>query len=121
MLRILCKVMKIFRKKNPLEPAQGFAYAVQTGDYVGEMFVYVDSNILTHNFLSVPAMKNRNIPKNQFILGMNNHIIEFVEKVPKQVFRVIEAQYKENENSNHRRQQPDSPHFLDCEEPIEKD
>ena len=113
--------MKMFKKKDPLQPQQGFAYAVQTGDYVGEMFVYINSNILAHNFLSLPSMQNRNIPKNQFIIGMNNSIIEFVEKIPNRVFRVVEAQYTENENSNHRRQQPNSSHLLDCEESIKED
>jgi hypothetical protein len=53
-----------------------------------------------HKFLSIPLMKNRNIPKDKFIFGMNNHIIEYVERVPKQFLSVIEAQYQKNENSN---------------------
>ena len=45
-------------------------------------------------------MQNRNIPKNQLIIGMNNSIIEFVEKIPNRVFRVVEAQYIENEKNS---------------------
>jgi hypothetical protein len=91
--------MKIF-KKDPLKLQIGNAYAVQTGDYAGEMLVYISTDFMFHKFLSIPLMKNRNIPKDKFIFGMNNHIIEYVERVPKQFLSVIEAQYQKNENSN---------------------
>lgn len=91
--------MKIF-KKDPLIPQKGNTYAVQTGDYAGEMLVYLDTDFLYHKFLSIPLMKNRNIPKDKFTFGMNNHIIEYVEKIPKKFLCVIEAQYQKNENTD---------------------
>jgi hypothetical protein len=91
--------MKIF-KKDPLKLQPGNVYAVQTGDYAGEMLVYVLTDFMYHKFLSIPLMKNRNIPKEKFVFGMNNHIIEFVERVPKKFYSIIEAQYQKNENSN---------------------
>ena len=91
--------MKIF-KRDPAIPKKGSVYAVQTGDYAGEMLVHVDTDFLFHKFLSVPLMVNRNIPKDKFTFGMNNHIIEYVEKMPKKFLCVIEAQYQKNENSN---------------------
>lgn len=91
--------MKIF-KKDLLKLQKGNVYAVQTGDYAGEMLVYISTDFLYHKFLSVPLMQNRNIPKDKFIFGMNNHIIEYVERVPKKFLCVIEAQHQKNENSN---------------------
>lgn len=91
--------MKIF-KKDLLKLKEGNVYAVQTGDYAGEMLVYISTDFMYHKFLSIPLMKNRNIPKDKFIFGMNNRIIEYVERVPKKFLSVIEAQYQKNENSN---------------------
>ena len=91
--------MKIF-KKEPLKLISGDTYAVLTGDYAGEMLVYVYTDVLYHKFLSLPLMENRNIPKEKFVFGMNNHIIEFVERVPKKFYKVIEAQHQKNENIN---------------------
>lgn len=91
--------MKIF-KKDPLNLQKGNTYAVQTGDYAGEMLVYISTDFMYHKFLSLPLMINRNIPKDKFVFGMNNHIIEYVERVPKKFLCVIEAQYQKNENSN---------------------
>lgn len=93
--------MRIFQKKKDYnKPEQGWIYAVTAGDYVGEMLVYIRSDVFAHNFLSLPEMVNRRIPKDKFIFGMNEAIIEFVENVPKKYFGLIEAQFNKNEKSD---------------------
>lgn len=75
-------------------------YAVQTGDYAGQMFIVIK---ITKDYvacLSVPTMENVKIPMFSFELGRNNDIIKYVERVPRSVYKVSAAQYNKNENSN---------------------
>tara|TARA_R110000764_G_scaffold144681_1_gene232459 strand:- start:4551 stop:4808 length:258 start_codon:yes stop_codon:yes gene_type:complete len=75
-------------------------YACSHGDYTGQMFVVIEVKDQQVNCLQVPDMKNIQIPTDTFDIGRNSHIIELVEVVPKDVFEVTTAQYKQNENSN---------------------
>jgi hypothetical protein len=51
----------------------------------------------------MPDMVTTKIPQKDFDDGISKEIIKFVEKVPKYVFKVIEMQYKKNENTDNRR------------------
>ena len=84
-------------------------YAVEQGDYVGRMFAIVDPRDDVIGCLSLPRMENIEVPIESFDTGRNNDIIKFVERVPKDVYSVIEAQYKNNENPNNRREQLNTP------------
>ena len=75
-------------------------YAVQTGDYVGQMFIVCEVTDNEVGCLSVPAMSNVKVPKESWTTGRNSDIIEYVEKMSKDVFKVCSAQYNKNENSN---------------------
>ena len=86
-------------------------YAVETGDYVGKMFAVVDPKKDTIGCLILPQMENVNVPIESFDNGRNNDIIKLVEKLPRNVYSVVEAQYKKNENSNNRRQQFNTPNI----------
>jgi hypothetical protein len=91
-------VKRIFSKeKHSLRTRD--AYAVQTGDYVGEIFVFIESTPTHHNFISVPKNINRYIPKEKFDFARNNNIIELVERIPRDVYRVLVKQFKYNENN----------------------
>jgi hypothetical protein len=79
---------------------KGDLFAVQTGDYVGQMFVVVDQTKGVVDCLSVPSMQNVNVTEEKFDFGRNNGIIEYVETVTKDVFNVIHAQYTKNANIN---------------------
>jgi hypothetical protein len=96
-------------------------YAVETGDYVGQMFVVVEIDNDTIGCLSLPEMKNIMVPKESFDSGRNNNIIKLVEELPKNVYSVVEAQYNNNENSDSRRQQLNTPNVLYSKESVEKD
>ena len=96
-------------------------YAVETGDYVGQMFAIVDPRDDVIGCLSLPRMENIEVPIQSFDTGRNNDIIKFVEKAPKDVYSVIEAQYKKNENSNNRREQLNTPNVSYSESTVKKD
>ena len=96
-------------------------YAVETGDYVGKMFAVVDPKKDTIGCLILPQMENVNVPVESFDNGRNNDIIKLVEKLPKNVYSVVEAQYKKNENSNNRRKQFNTPNISYSENPVEED
>ena len=75
-------------------------YAVQTGDYVGQMFIVCEVTEKGIGCLSVPDMKNVLVPTDKWELGRNSDIIDFVEVLPRKTFKVIKAQYTKNEDSN---------------------
>ena len=81
---------------------QGDMYACHHGQYAGQMFCFIcrDKKEQTYNFLRMPDMITTKISQKDFHNGVKNEIIKLVEKVPKYVFKVIEAQYKKNENTN---------------------
>ena len=96
-------------------------YAVETGDYVGQMFAIVEPKDDVIGCLILPHMKNINVPIESFDTGRNEDIIKFVEKLPKDVYSVVEAQYRKNENSNNRRQQLNTPNVSYSESTVEED
>ena len=96
-------------------------YAVETGDYVGQMFTIVEPKEDYVGCLALPSMENIKVPKESFETGRNSNIIKFIEKLPRNVYSVVEAQYKKNENSNNRRQQLNTPNVSYSENTVEKD
>lgn len=86
-------MFNFFKPKN--HPIKGRAYAVTAGDYFGEMLVFVEEST-DFNFLSLPDMVNRSIPKDKFHFGLENKIVEDVKQIPDKFFKIIDAQYKVN-------------------------
>jgi len=83
----------------------GYMYACHHGSYAGQMFCFIcrDKKEQTYNFLRMPDMITTEMSQKDFDDGLDKEIIKFVEKCPKYVFKVIQAQYKKNENTNNRR------------------
>ena len=71
----------------------GDTFAIQTGDYVGEMFVYMESKDETYHFLSTPKMELREVPIEEFDNGLQYDIVEYVESLPKDILKVVKRQY----------------------------
>ena len=93
-------------------------YAVETGDYVGQMFAVVDIQNDFIGCLSIPKMDNVIVPLEAFDSGRNNDIIKLVEELPNDVYEVVESQYNKNENSDNRRQQFNTPNVLYSKESV---
>ena len=98
---------------NSNHPKIQHLYAITTGTYVGEMFCMIETQNNSYRFISIPKNINREVPIDKFNIGLVNKIIEHVEKLPDEVYNVLKAQYKYNENLNYRRQQLTSPGVLD--------
>ena len=96
-------------------------YAVQSGDYAGQLFTVVEPKTDFIGCLSLPVMENIKVPIESFENGRNNDIIKFVEKLPRKVYSVVEAQYKKNEDPNNRREQLNTPDVLYSKSSVKKD
>ena len=81
----------------------GDIYAVTTGKYLGEFFVYMGSCQKYKKFLSLPKMINREIEIKHIDHALTKDILEFQEKLPREVKEVCVNQYKHNEKNIHRR------------------
>ena len=62
------------------KPKKKEIYACHHGDYAGQSFVFINEEELSYNFLRIPDMANISIPGD--------------------VYKVIQAQYKKNENTD---------------------
>ena len=91
-------VGKIFKRDKT--PKLGVPYAVQGGIYVGEMLVYIEQSNNTFCFLSIPKNIIREIPKEKFFFGVDNNILEEVEKLPNNIYNLLKAQYFYNKKRN---------------------
>ena len=89
--------MNFFKRKKKKTGLQvGDMYAVIEGDYAGQFLIYIESGTNDIRFLSSPLLENRTIPKETFDFGLENGILEYVERVPKSVRTVTRAKYDEN-------------------------
>ena len=84
--------MILFKKRKI-----GDLYACLMGDHVGKFFIIVEKHKDKFGVLAVPTMENLWIPRDKFDFGLDNGIIEYVERVPKEVRKTSEAKFKENE------------------------
>lgn len=75
-------------------------FAVTKGVFLGEMLVFIKEEGSNFCFLSLPSCENRKIPKEKFDFGIENGILDFVEKSPKDVYKVTVKQYQKNESNN---------------------
>jgi len=88
----------LFKKFKLVTPAERGMYAVNTGLYVGEFLVFISADNSSYNFLSLPRLYKRSIPKDKFEIGIKNKIITLVEILPKKVFAYCAATYKSGSN-----------------------
>ena len=91
-------MIKKLRKKeksvDASKPRQGYAYAVSTGKYLGEFFVFIETNKKSDFlFLSLPKMVKRAVPARKFGFGISNKVLEFQEILPKAITEVCIAQF----------------------------
>lgn len=84
--------MMLFWKKD--KPRKRDVFAITAGDYVGQLFNYIKQDGDDYVFLSIPDMKIQRVPKEKFELGKEQEIIEYVEKLPRNIFQVVKKQYE---------------------------
>jgi hypothetical protein len=88
------KVKSLFNKNK--RPVPGYIYAVTKGALLGELLVYIEDIKDEHSFLSLPDMKNRVITHEKFTIGINERILEVVERLPRYVYTTCKLQHKKN-------------------------
>ena len=91
--------LKIFdnffqKKKNYIE--KGSSYAVLRGDYCGEIFVFFRQDEDTLFFVSLPKMNVRKVNVVKFDIGVRDGILDFINIIPKNIYKVIECHGKNN-------------------------
>ena len=87
-LAAIIKVMDPIKKRE--------MYAVNNGDYVGQMFAVIAVDKDNVSCLSMPSMENVEVPLDKFDLGRNSDIITLVEKLSRDIWKTCEAQYNNN-------------------------
>lgn len=70
-------------------------YAVNSGQYIGEFLVYMETKDDLHIFLSLPKMLKRYVPDKSFKVGLKQKILVIVEVLPKDVYTVCKQQYEQ--------------------------
>lgn len=86
--------MKLFSFKKT--PRFGNAYAVQTGDYAGQIFIFIKKTDENYEFLSTPLMENRKVPIEKFDFALKESIIEYVNRLPRYVRNLTRLKFEEN-------------------------
>ena len=99
-MRILDIVTSLFKKKAP-NKLEGRMYAVTTGDYAGQILLFVKQVGNSYWFLSIPSNNNQEVPKDKFEFAMNYDILDYIGDLPKDIFKTVKAQFEYNENSYH--------------------
>lgn len=75
-------------------------YAVLKGTYSGEYLIYIKEQEKTYTFFSLPGKLILNVPKESFDNGFKNKIVDYVEKLPKDVYGVVESEYNSLNNKD---------------------
>lgn len=88
-------------------PKESEVFAVGTGTYVGEMWVFVEKAANDYHFLSVPKNINRFAPIDKFDWAIQYKITEFVEKLPGQVYEICKAQFMYNKKHGNHKKKPE--------------
>lgn len=94
-MKLLNDIIK--RIKSIKHPQKRYLYAVLGGVYLGEMFVLMDNQKKQKQycFLSLPDLHIRTVTYEKFEFGLNNKIVDVVEKLPKNVYLTCVAQYNQ--------------------------
>ena len=84
---------KLFSKeKNHIE--KGSSYGVLRGDYHGEIFVFFKQKDHTLLFVTLPKMELREVDIAKFEIGLKEKILDFINIIPQDVYKVVEAHGK---------------------------
>jgi hypothetical protein len=73
---------------------KGSCYAVLKGDYHGEIFVFFKQENELLFFVTLPKMEIRKVDTAKFEIGLKEKILDFINILPKNVFKVIESHGK---------------------------
>jgi hypothetical protein len=81
---------------NKKNPRFGDSYAVQTGDFAGQLFIFIKKTDDVYEFLASPLMENRKVPIEKFDFALEEGIIEYVKRLPRYVRNITRIKFEEN-------------------------
>ena len=90
-------LLNLFGKKKK-NIKRGSSYAVLRGDYYGEIFVFFKRKQDILYFVSLPKMKIREVDFEKFEIGLKEKIIDFIDIIPEEVYKVVEKHGKNTLN-----------------------
>lgn len=98
-------------------------YAIRDGSYKGNFFVYISQSEDKLNFLSLPENEPIQITKKEFDAGVDKKIVDYIEKLPHNVYEICCAQYNESKAKQdiNRLKQPAPPRSVDNRKRTKKD
>lgn len=73
---------------------KGDVFAVQTGDFAGQMFYFMEQNENDYIFFTTPLIEILKVPIDKFDFAKEHGIIEYVENLPRKIFKVVKRQYE---------------------------
>ena len=79
--------------RNTGKPKPRYLYAIKNGDYAGHFCAFIYTTPEKHIFLTVPNNQKIEVPLKDFEDGLKEGIVDFVEVLPRHVYKVIKAQY----------------------------
>jgi hypothetical protein len=89
-----------FFKRNVFNsPKRGDLYAASYGIYKGKFFILVDKSSDTYGFLISPDLKNIKVPVSEFDIGRQSGILDLVENLKGDVWKVVKKKYEENDRN----------------------
>lgn len=83
----------VFLSKLLKHPQKRGIYAVLKGTYSGEYLVFIEEKKSEYTFISLPEKIILTVPKSSFDNGLKNKILDYIEKLPKSVYKVVELEY----------------------------
>ena len=109
MLKKIKRWFKIFTGKTVSKPKKddyinvdikpGDAFGISTGKFLGEFFIYMERSNNDLKFLSLPKMKTRIVPVEKYQSGLQDNVLEYVERLPKYAIDICQLQYKTNKQN----------------------
>jgi len=95
--------MKWFKRDKNKRIAHeiGNIYVVDAGTYGGDYLVLIESDFEKNcfSFIALPEMSKRDIEVEVFERGVAYKVVNFIEKLPQEVFETCKQQYKAINNN----------------------
>jgi len=117
---MLNKLKNLYRSKSYNNDYEGNLYFINGGKYKGDYYVIVGENQGNYTMFNLTpdsdGVKVFYVPREKLLSGVNEKIVDFVERLPYNIYIDCKNVYLKNENSNSRLQQSTVPDVLAVEE-----
>ena len=117
---MLNKLKNLYRSKSYNNDYEGMLYFVNGGKYKGDYYVIVGENHGNYTMFNLTpdsdGIKVFEVPREKLLSGVNEKIVDFVERLPYNIYIDCKNVYLKNENTNPRLQQSTLPDVLAVEE-----